>query len=151
MKGAVEDFSSLKADFGLSDLQTKFLALYAEGKGKRTLKDIVGEAGYKFPEKIATSVKDKILSKPGIREWLERHWSTDYKNEVVDPAVAALLSSKGRLKVLAEMAQESINRHDYQDARQSIDMINRMDGSYSIKHEMTGGVAVKVVWGDEDG
>ena len=33
----------------------------------------------------------------------------------------------------------------------AVDMLKRMDGAYSIKHEMTGGVAVKVVWGDEDG
>lgn len=147
----LEDFSSLRTNLGLSARQAKFVALYAAGNGNRPLKEIAGEAGYKFPEKTATGVRDKILAKPGVVEWLNRHWSTSYQDEVIKPSVAALLEGKGRKLALAKVADEAAATKDVDSFFRAVDMLNRMDGAYSIKHEMTGGVAVKVVWGDEDG
>lgn len=147
----LEDFSSLRTNLGLSARQAKFVALYAAGNGNRPLKEIAGDAGYKFPEKTATGVRDKILAKPGVVEWLNRHWSTSYQDEVIKPSVAALLEGKGRKLALAKVADEAAATKDVDSFFRAVDMLNRMDGAYSIKHEMSGGVAVKVVWGDEDG
>ena len=133
---------------GVDEWEVEFAKLYVQHKGKPgwTYKKMAVLAGYPGKEETAAASVSRLLKTVKFKTVL-----TELKNKVADKAEEKkfILSVSERKEILSKIACDKEERT--QQRISAIDVLNKMDGEYLNKTELSGGVEYVLNWGNGPG
>ena len=89
-----------------------------------------------------TKLKKKLLEKPGVQEWLDKHYASRENENPI------LLTIEQRKEILAKM----IMHGKPAEKLKAMDIYNKMEAVYERRTKVEGDVALTIGWaGDDDG
>lgn len=126
---------------GLNKNQIKFLMGLAAGELRETAyKKAYPRASYRTANTNATKLKNKLLLKPGVQEWLDKHYASREQENPV------LLTIDQRKEILAKM----ILHGKPAEKLKALDIYNKMEAVYERRTKVEGDVALTIGWAGED-
>lgn len=128
---------------GLNKNQINFMMGLAAGELREVAyKKAYPKASDRTANTNATRLRNKLLEKPGVQEWLDKHYaSREQKNPV-------LLTIDQRKEILAKM----ILHGKPAEKLKALDIYNKMEAVYERRTKVEGDVALTIDWaGEEDG
>ena len=128
----------------MKDWEVEFAKLYAQHKGKAgwTHKKMAILAGFPGKESCADNAVSRLLKSAKFKEFL-----AEIKPKEEDTAF--ILSVQQRKELLSRIASDTEERT--QQRISAIDVLNKMDGEYLNKTELSGGVEYVLNWGNGPG
>lgn len=126
---------------GLNKNQIKFLMGLAAGELRETAyKKAYPRASDRTANTNATKLKNKLLLKPGVQEWLDKHYASREQENPV------LLTIEQRKEILAKM----ILHGKPAEKLKALDIYNKMEAVYERRTKVEGDVALTICWAGED-
>lgn len=133
---------------GVDEWEVEFAKLYVQHKGKPgwTYKKMAVLAGYPGKEETAAASVSRLLKTVKFKDIL-----TELKEKIKDHAAEKMfiLSAEQRREILSKIASDTEERT--QQRISAIDVLNKMDGEYLNKTELSGGVEYVLNWGNGPG
>ena len=133
---------------GMDEWEVEFAKLYVQHKGKPgwTYKKMAVLAGYPGKEETAAASVSRLLKTVKFKDIL-----TELKEKIKDHAAEKMfiLSAEQRREILSKIASDTEERT--QQRISAIDVLNKMDGEYLNKTELSGGVEYVLNWGNGPG
>ena len=128
----------------VKDWEVEFAKLYAQHKGKAgwTNKKMAVLAGYPGDDKSASMAVSRLIKSDKFKKFL-----SEIKPKEDDTAF--ILSVQQRKELLSRIASDTEERT--QQRISAIDVLNKMDGEYLNKTELSGGVEYVLNWGNGPG
>ena len=132
----------------MKEWESEFAKIYAQHKGQVgwTHKKMAVLAGYPGDENTAAAAVSRLLKTVKFKNIL-----TELKNKVKDKTADKkfILSVSERKEILSKIACDAEERT--QQRISAIDVLNKMDGEYLNKTELSGGVEYVLNWGNGPG
>ena len=126
---------------GLNKNQIKFLMGLAAGELRETAyKKAYPKASDRTANTNATRLRNKLLEKPGVQEWLDKHYAS---REEANPV---LLTIEQRKEILAKI----ILHGKPAEKLKALDIYNKMEAVYERRTKVEGDVALTIGWAGED-